>query len=189
MDVIFLSLILFLSVVLAENNSTAPYLFNELHSLLTLSSSIFHPNGHTVVPGQLEPFTLLYHARKDNNLPPPSPEWLAFDPEMSYAVMATVIAGPTYLYTYRTVKPAQVLYFNGMSAAWGDGWLDTQYAVITGKGKANGIKEKDKIGWWDDYGRAKELCAWATLRGIDGIVRMNAGLSVSLVMPFATMLT
>ncbi|KIK56287.1 hypothetical protein GYMLUDRAFT_230368 [Collybiopsis luxurians FD-317 M1] len=177
-----LSVILLPPLVLAANinlddNSTAPYIFNELYSLLIHWPNTFHPNGHTIVPGELEPYTLLYHARKDPQVPPPSPEWLAFDPEMSYAVMASKIPGPTYLYTYRTVKSAKVLYFNGMSAAWGDGWLDTQYSVITGKGKTNGSRERE-VSLWDDYGRARALCEWGRPRGFDGIVRMNAGFEI-----------
>ncbi|KAJ3730595.1 hypothetical protein C8R42DRAFT_12225 [Lentinula raphanica] len=159
------------------SNSTAPYIFNELYSLLIHWPNNFHSNGHTIVPGILEPYTLLYHARKDTANPPPSPEWLAFDPEMSYAVMATKIPGPTYMYTYRTTRPAKILYFNGMSAAWGEGWLDTQYTVITGMGKTNGSRNND-VSLWDDYGRAKGLCEWGQHRGFEGIVRMNAGFEV-----------
>lgn len=170
----------FLLVVLAfaypSDNSSAPYIFNDLHSLLIQWPNSFHPNGHSIVPGELAPYTLLYHARKDTQAPLPSPEWLAFDPEMSYAIMASKIPGPTYFYTYRTVKPAKVLYFNGMSAAWGDGWLDTQNCVITGKGKTNGTQESHS---WDDYRRAQDLCQWGKSRGFAGIVRMNAGLLVS----------
>ncbi|KAJ3932628.1 MAG: hypothetical protein NXY57DRAFT_95523 [Lentinula lateritia] len=171
---------LFVSLVLAHpdlNNSTAPYIFNDLYSLLIQWPNTFHPNGHTIIPGVIEPYTLLYHARKDAQTPPPSPEWLAFDPEMSYAVMATKIPGPTYMYTYRTTKLAKVLYFNGMSAAWGEGWLDTQYSVLTGKGKTNGSRNNE-VSLWDDYGRAKGLCQWGKQRDIEGIVRMNAGFEI-----------
>ncbi|KAJ3714333.1 hypothetical protein DFJ43DRAFT_1104261 [Lentinula guzmanii] len=159
------------------DNSTAPYIFNDLYSLLVQWPNTFHPNGHTIIPGILEPYTLLYHARKDTEIPPPSPEWLAFDPEMSYAVMATKLPGPTYMYTYRTTKSAKVLYFNGMSAAWGEGWLDTQYTVLTGQGKTNGSRNNE-VSLWDDYGRAKGLCQWSEQRGFDGIVRMNAGFEI-----------
>ncbi|KAJ3919203.1 hypothetical protein F5877DRAFT_11945, partial [Lentinula edodes] len=163
-------------------NSTAPYLFNDLYSLLIHWPNTFHPNGHTIIPGVIEPYTLLYHARKDAQIPPPSPEWLAFDPEMSYAVMATKIPGPTYMYTYRTTKLVKVLYFNGMSAAWGEGWLDTQYSVLTGKGKTNGSRNNE-VSLWDDYGRAKGLCQWGKQRDIEGIVRMNAGFSLNITPP------
>ncbi|GAW07585.1 protein [Lentinula edodes] len=172
--------VLHLNGVLARpdlNNSTAPYLFNDLYSLLIHWPNTFHPNGHTIIPGVIEPYTLLYHARKDAQIPPPSPEWLAFDPEMSYAVMATKIPGPTYMYTYRTTKLVKVLYFNGMSAAWGEGWLDTQYSVLTGKGKTNGSRNNE-VSLWDDYGRAKGLCQWGKQRDIEGIVRMNAGFEI-----------
>ncbi|KAJ4490649.1 hypothetical protein J3R30DRAFT_3278993 [Lentinula aciculospora] len=175
----------FVSLVLADlelDNSTAPYIFNDLYSLLVHWPNTFHPNGHTIIPGVIEPYTLLYHARKDTQTPPPSPEWLAFDPEMSYAVMATRIPGPTYMYTYRTTKPAKVLYFNGMSAAWGEGWLDTQYTVLTGKGKTNGSRNNE-VSLWDDYGRAKGLCQWGRQRGFEGILRMNAGFNLNITPP------
>ncbi|KAJ3819478.1 hypothetical protein F5880DRAFT_1489604 [Lentinula raphanica] len=179
----FCVLLLFTSTFAHDlNKSTAPYIFNELYSLLIHWPNNFHPNGHTIVPGILEPYTLLYHARKDTANPPPSPEWLAFDPEMSYAVMATKIPGPTYMYTYRTTRPAKILYFNGMSAAWGEGWLDTQYTVITGMGKTNGSRNND-VSLWDDYGRAKGLCEWGQHRGFEGIVRMNAGFSLNITPP------
>lgn len=80
--------------------------------------------------------------------------------------------GKTHLITYRTTRPANVLYFDGMSAAWGEGWLDSQHMFIFGMSK-NGSKD---ISWWDDYGRAEKLCEWAKSRDIEGFVRMNAGL-------------
>ncbi|KAF7311592.1 hypothetical protein MKEN_01061900 [Mycena kentingensis (nom. inval.)] len=152
--------------------STAPFIFNSLSGLLTQWPNTVHPNGHSIVPGILHPFTLLYHAREDPDLPP-SPEWLAYDPEMSFAIMVTR-GGPTYLATYRTLAPANVVYFDGMSAAWGPGWLDSQHMFLYG---ASPDANKD-IQWWDDYGRAEKLCEWAKARNVDGIVRMNAGFEV-----------
>ncbi|KAI5899257.1 uncharacterized protein SCHCODRAFT_02604621 [Schizophyllum commune H4-8] len=158
----------------SDLSTVAPFIFNELSSLLAQWPNTWHPNGHSIIPGTLSPYTTLYHARKDDILPTPSPEWLAFDPEMSYAVMASKIPGPTYLRTYRTTRLARILYFNGMSAAWGPGWLDTQHAVMAGKGLANATQPA----WWDDYGRAQGLCEWGASRGVEGIVRMNGGFEV-----------
>ena len=124
-----------------------------------------------MVPAIIPTGTLLHHGT-NNASHPTGPEWLAFDPEMSYAVMASKIPGPTYLRTYRTTRSARILYFNGMSAAWGPGWLDTQHAVMAGKGLANATQPA----WWDDYGRAQGLCEWGAPRGVEGIVRMNGGL-------------
>ncbi|KZP03672.1 hypothetical protein FIBSPDRAFT_879247 [Athelia psychrophila] len=156
-----------------SNHSTAPFIFNSLSSLLQLWPNTYHQNGHTIVPGTLQPFTLLYHGRKDTD-PPQSPEWFAFDPEMSHTLMV-LLGGPTYLITYRTTKPARVLYFDGMSAAWGSlGWMDTQEVLLRGAG-TKGPQEKDEICWMDDYKCAKKLCKWASSRNIEGFVRMNAG--------------
>lgn len=129
--------------------------------------------GHSIVPGILHPFTLLYHARQDALLPP-SPEWLAWDVEMSYAIMVPR-GGPTHLLTYRTTGPARIIYLDGMSAAWGPGWLDSQHMFIYGMSK-NGNKNISWWDWMDDYGRAAKLCEWAKSRDVEGFVRMNAGL-------------
>ncbi|KZP03670.1 hypothetical protein FIBSPDRAFT_844726 [Athelia psychrophila] len=157
-----------------SNHSTAPFIFNSLSSLLQLWPNTYHQNGHAIVPGILQPFTLLYHARKDTN-PPQSPEWFAFDPEMSHTIMV-LRSGPTYLTTYRTTKPVRVLYFDGMSAALGGlGWMDTQEVLLRGAGAKGTSWEKDEIRWMDDYDRAQKLCKWASSRNIEGFVRMNAG--------------
>ncbi|CAK5279371.1 unnamed protein product [Mycena citricolor] len=158
------------TLVRIESQSThAPYIFNGLAGLLTQWSNTLHPNGHSIVPGTLHPFTTLYHAREDPDFPP-SPEWLAWDPEMSFGIMAPR-AGETHLLTFRTTAEANVVYFDGMSAAWGPGWLDSQHMFIYG---AKEGREKD-IRLFDDYERADRLCEWAKLWDIDGIVRMNAG--------------
>ncbi|KAJ7184230.1 hypothetical protein C8R46DRAFT_1063352 [Mycena filopes] len=142
------------------DNSTAPFVFNSLSSLLTQCSRILHP------------FTLLYHARQDSELPP-SPEWVAWDPEMSFAIM-TPRGGQTHLITYRTTRPANIIYFDGMSAAWGPGWLDSQHMFLYGTSK-NASKD---LSWWDDYARAENLCDWAKSRNVEGFVRMNAGFEI-----------
>ncbi|KAJ6488623.1 hypothetical protein C8R47DRAFT_1126322 [Mycena vitilis] len=152
------------------DESTAPFLFNSLSGLLTQWPNTIHGTGHSIIPGTLHPYTLLYHARRDSLLPPPSPEWLAFDQEMSYAIMVPR-GGPTHLITYRTTSPAKVIYLDGMSAAWGPGWMDSQHMFIYGMSK-NASKE---ISWFDDYARAEKLCEWAKSRDVEGFVRMNAG--------------
>ncbi|KAJ7261365.1 hypothetical protein B0H12DRAFT_1106458 [Mycena haematopus] len=142
------------SLGLDSTGSAASFIFNSLSGLLTQWPNTVHGTGHSIVPGLLQPFTLLYHARQDSQSPPPSPEWLAWDPEMSYAIM--------------------VIYLDGMSAAWGPGWLDSQHMFIYGM-SANGSKDTN---WWDDYGRARHLCEWAKSRNVEGFVRMNAGFEI-----------
>jgi hypothetical protein len=71
-----------------------------------------------------------------------------------------------------TARTLQIIYLDGMSAAWGSGWLDSQHMFIYGMSK-NGSKD---ISMRDDYGRADKLCEWAKSRDVEGFVRMNAGL-------------
>ncbi|KAJ7168171.1 hypothetical protein C8R43DRAFT_1157818, partial [Mycena crocata] len=92
---------------------------------------------HSIVPGILHPYTLLYHAREDPLLPP-FPEWIAWDPEISYAIMVPR-GGQTHLVTCRTTRTAKILYFDGMSAYWGSGWLHSQHMFGYGMSK-NGSK-------------------------------------------------
>ncbi|PCH38451.1 hypothetical protein WOLCODRAFT_136288 [Wolfiporia cocos MD-104 SS10] len=154
------------------DNSTAPFIFNSLSSLLVQWPNTYHQNGHTIIPGFLEPFTLLYHARKDANVPPPSPEWFAFDSEMSYGIMAGR-GGNTYLLTYRNIQPARIVYFDGMSAALSEtGWLDSQEVLIAGKGRMNSSEDYPSF---NEYRRALSLCKWGEDFGVEGFVRMNAG--------------
>ncbi|KAJ6547100.1 hypothetical protein B0H19DRAFT_253126 [Mycena capillaripes] len=163
------------SDVLDHDNSTAPFIFNSVSGLLMQWPNTVHGTGHSIIPGILHPFTLLYHARQDSLLPP-SPEWLAWDVEMSYAIMVPR-GGPTHLLTYRTTMPAKIIYLDGMSAAWGPGWLDSQHMFIFGMSK-NGNKNISWWDWMDDYGRASKLCEWAKSRDVEGFVRMNAGFEI-----------
>jgi hypothetical protein len=59
-------------------SSSAPYLFSSVSSLMHQWGNTFFPNGHSIVPCEIPPYTLFYHGRMDGELPP-SPEWLAFD--------------------------------------------------------------------------------------------------------------
>ncbi|KZT74014.1 hypothetical protein DAEQUDRAFT_734889 [Daedalea quercina L-15889] len=154
------------------DNSSAPYIFNSLSGLLQQWPNTYHPNGHTIVSGTIEPFTLLYHARRDPDIPD-AEEWFAFDPEMSYGIMGG--RGLTFMLTYQTVRPARVIYFDGMSAALSDsGWLDTQEIILSGKSKGgNGPMEGGGV--FGEDRRLKELCKWARKFDVEGIVRMNAG--------------
>ncbi|KAJ7632211.1 hypothetical protein FB45DRAFT_911822 [Roridomyces roridus] len=122
-----------------QDNSTAHFVFNSLSGLLRQWPNTVHGTGHSIVPATLDAFTLLYHARQDADLPP-SPEWLAWDSAMSYGIMIPR-GGQTHLITYRTTRPATLLYFDGQSASWGpDGWLDSQHMFIYGMSN-NGSKE------------------------------------------------
>lgn len=69
-------------------SSSSPHIFSSLRSLLQQWPNTFFPNGHSVVPCEIPPFTSLYHGRRDDQLPP-DPEWFAFDIEMSYGIMGS----------------------------------------------------------------------------------------------------
>lgn len=71
------------------SNATSPgsnYLLSSLAGLGLQWPNTVHPCGHIAVPALVEIGTPLYHARTDAG-DVPSPEWLAFDPEMSFAIM------------------------------------------------------------------------------------------------------
>ncbi|KAH9926104.1 uncharacterized protein B0H18DRAFT_954784 [Fomitopsis serialis] len=157
---------------LALDNSSAPFIFNSLSGLLQQWPNTYHWNGHTIVPGTLESFTLLYHARRDADIPD-TEEWFAFDPEMSYGIMGG--RGFTFMLTYQTLRPAKIIYVDGMSAALSDsGWLDSQEVILSRKGKG-GNSPMEGGGVFGEDRRLKELCKWARKFDVEGIVRMNAG--------------
>ncbi|KZT26673.1 hypothetical protein NEOLEDRAFT_1168568 [Neolentinus lepideus HHB14362 ss-1] len=159
------------------NLTGANYIFNALASLLQQLPNSLHPSGHTMVPATIDAYTLLYHARP-TKAQPPSPEWLAFDPEMSYSIMAGLPWGDgPHLSTYAATRDLKVLYFDGESAVLtGDGALDTQEVVIERKGQI----PPPGWGWWDDYSRLDRLCKWAnnSKLDVDGFIRMNTGFEV-----------
>ncbi|KDQ57803.1 hypothetical protein JAAARDRAFT_78829 [Jaapia argillacea MUCL 33604] len=154
----------------STNLTSANLIFNTLASLLLQLPNTLHPNGHTIVPAVVSVNTLLYHARTDALLPP-NPEWLAFDPEMSYSIMAMRPWGNVHMLTYVAKRDLRVMVFDGMSAQLGGtGPLDTQEVLVAREGGVVGGR-----GWFDDYTRADRLCEWAQGKGVEGFIRMNAG--------------
>ena len=103
------------------------------------------------------------------------------DREMAYGIMGST--RDSFLSTYQTTQSAKCLYFDGASGALREnGTMDTQmllvYGNITGPPGANSSAKF----LWDEYARARRLCAWlheqnldAPGQGIEGIVRMSAG--------------
>ncbi|KAI1077325.1 hypothetical protein F5B20DRAFT_270916 [Whalleya microplaca] len=160
-------------------SSTAPYLFSSVNALLHQWGNTFFPNGHSLVACEIAPYTLLYHGRLDGELPP-SPEWLAFDLEMSYGIMGS--SPNSHLLTYQATRPVKVIYFDGESAAlMGLGQLDTQmlhvFGNVSGPDHSDGFR-----GLFDEYARAHGLCDWLRSSelggpgwGFEGVIRMNAG--------------
>lgn len=66
-------------------SSSAPHYFASAYGLLQQWSNTFFPNGHSIVPCEIPPLTRLYHGRKDADVPP-SPEWVAFDMQVSISL-------------------------------------------------------------------------------------------------------
>lgn len=161
--------------------STAPHIFSSIRYLLEQWPNTYIPNGHSIVPCEIPAFTTLYHGRRDEKLPS-SPEWFAFDAEMSFGIMGST--RNSHLLTYQNVKPVQCLYFDGMSAAlMGTGSLDSQMVFLCGNTTCSfGDDNEPWRGIFDEYARATALCNWIQENqlgglgwGVEGIVRMNAG--------------
>ncbi|OKL63250.1 hypothetical protein UA08_01844 [Talaromyces atroroseus] len=163
-------------------SSPAPHIFSSVHGLLQQWPNTFFPTGHSIVPCQIPAFTNLYHGRQDGELPE-SPEWVAFDIEMSYGIMGS--SRNSHILTYQTTKPTGCLYFDGESATlMGTGQMDTQMLFIYGNVTGPQVDGEGRRfrGLEDEYNRASGLCQWARDKnlggpgwGVEGIVRMNAG--------------
>ena len=158
-------------------SSSAPHLFHSTFSLLQQLPNTVFPNGHTMAPVEMPPLTLFHHARRDADAPS-SPEWVAFDSEMSYGIMGG--HRNVWMRTYQSTRPIRALYFDGESGnLQGLGQFDTQMLLLFGNvtGAANETRDDLEL----EYVRAQGLCSWledAGLRGphgFEGIVRMNAG--------------
>ncbi|CAK7268679.1 hypothetical protein SEPCBS119000_003184 [Sporothrix epigloea] len=172
-------------------SSSAPHLFASTYGLLQQWSNTVFPNGHAFAAATIPAYTLLFHglhadkedADHPERLSPPSPEWLAFDTEMSYGIMGS--SRRSWLLTYQTVRPIRVLYVDGESAAlMGLGQLDSQMLLLYGN--VTGPSHQSKgFGLRPEYDRARGMCAWLDQQGLrgrgwgfEGIVRMNAGFEV-----------
>ncbi|EPE06178.1 hypothetical protein F503_03007 [Ophiostoma piceae UAMH 11346] len=173
-------------------SSSAPHLFASAYGLLQQWSNTVFPNGHALAAATISPFTLMYHglhvddetAKDPNAVAPPSPEWLAFDLEMAYGIMGSTRR--SWLLTYQTTRPVQVLYMDGESAAlMGLGQLDSQMLLLYGNVTGPVQKGDRGPGLTDEYDRARGMCDWLLAQnlrgrgwGYEGIMRMNAGFEV-----------
>ena len=170
-------------------SSSAPHLFASAYGLLQQWPNTVFPNGHALAAATISPFTLLYHglhvddatAKDPDAIAPPSPEWLAFDLEMAYGIMGSTRR--SWLLTYQTTRPVQVLYADGESAAlMGLGQLDSQMLLLYGNVTGPVPRGDRGPGLTDEYDRARGMCDWLLAQnlrgrgwGYEGIVRMNAG--------------
>ncbi|TPX12964.1 uncharacterized protein E0L32_006609 [Thyridium curvatum] len=157
-------------------SSPAPHIFHSTFSLLKQVPNTVFPNGHTLASVVIPPLTLFYHARRDAEAPA-SPEWVAFDSDMSYGIMGG--HRNVWMWTYQTARPVKALYFDGESGNLeGLGQFDFQMLLLYGN--VTGPSGIDDIGL--EYERARGLCDWLAAAGLrgsgwgyEGVVRMNAG--------------
>ncbi|EJU02940.1 hypothetical protein DACRYDRAFT_115242 [Dacryopinax primogenitus] len=157
------------------------HVFNSVSSALRQWGNTLNPNGASFVPGLIRAGTSMYHARPSAS-PPDTPEWLAFDAEMSFGIFGNRMAfprrnqtGETWMRTYSAKRDIKVGYFDGMSAMIANtGTFD--FVDLIGYGLA-GTPSTDWRGVWDEYIRAAKLCNWTKEFDVDldGFVRMNAG--------------
>jgi hypothetical protein len=170
-------------------SSPAPHIFSSVSGLFEQWSNTFFPNGHTIAACEIPRNTLLYHGRHDSDLPT-SPEFLAFDVEMSYAIMGSL--PDSRMLTYRTEKTVKCLYFDGMSASLMGSGTESQMTFLYGDSDSIPPRRppgRPGSGHWnpleDEYVRARGLCKWLREHdlggkghGFEGIVRMNAAFEV-----------
>ncbi|KZO96760.1 hypothetical protein CALVIDRAFT_563415 [Calocera viscosa TUFC12733] len=157
------------------------HLFNSVSSALRQWGNTLNPNGASFAPGVIRAGTSMYHARIWA-LEPATPEWLAFDAEMSFGIFGNRFrfpgsnsTGDTWMRTYSSKRDIKVGYFDGMSAMIANtGTFD--FVDLIGFG-LNGTPVGDFRGLWDEYARAEKLCNWTKEFDVDldGFVRMNAG--------------
>ncbi|KAJ7242980.1 hypothetical protein C8J57DRAFT_1366676 [Mycena rebaudengoi] len=140
-------------------NASAHLVFDTVSSFLQHWPNTRYRNGHNLVPGTVPVGTLLYHGQRDSNIPG-VPDWTATDPEHSYLFCRGETGGCWHL-TLVAVRPLQVLYFDGSSAAkMREGPMDSQDVVGWGK------IMPDR--YFDERQRITDLCNWGKPLGIDG---------------------
>jgi len=187
-------------------SSSSPLIFHSFASLLQTWANNIFPAGHTIASCTIPAYTILYHARADDKAPPPSPEWLAFDQEMSYAIFG--IAPKAHMLTFRTTRDVKCMYFDGSSAAlMNDGSMDSQMVFLYNNSAAvpqepvwgtppenpcrpgSSPEDGKNCTVWNplqaEYDRANGLCDFIRENdlggrgwGYEGVVRMNAGFEV-----------
>ncbi|KAA1080736.1 hypothetical protein PGT21_018791 [Puccinia graminis f. sp. tritici] len=148
------------------------YIFASFAGLLQQWPNTFAYSGHSIIPGVVPRGTLLYHGT-NHRTPPPSEglEWLAFNPEYSFAIHSHRL-GQVDLYKYTATRALRIIYFDGQSSSLGTpGFMDSQSVLINGtvhKHFGDGGRYIKA-----DYDRAAELCKIGKKWGFEGVVRMN----------------
>ncbi|MBW0549706.1 hypothetical protein O181_089421 [Austropuccinia psidii MF-1] len=153
-----------------SNVATSNLIFASFSGLLQQWPNTFYPSGHSIVPGIIPRGTLLYHGTNKRKKPSTGIEWLAFDPEMSYAVHACR-EGETGLLTYTAQRPLRIIYIDGQSGSVGTaGNMDSQSLLINDT-VTEEIQEIGPINVLEgEYRRAKGLCQVGKNLGFEGVV-------------------
>ncbi|KAK5633879.1 hypothetical protein RRF57_009593 [Xylaria bambusicola] len=160
----------------AAHHDVAPFVFDELHSLLKQWPNTYAPNGHAIVAGTVAPFTPLFHAKNGPGLPGRA-AFFSFDAcsEMSLGIFGG--SGSSVLHTVAPTRPLRVIYFDGQSATLTEtGSLDSQLAILNGQVLPNPTYNQI----YDEGRRALDLCTLVDDLDLDGVVRMNAGFEILL---------
>ncbi|KAF4966907.1 hypothetical protein FSARC_5471 [Fusarium sarcochroum] len=184
-----------------------PAIFNSVHDSLRKWGSTVHPNGMSFYLATIPEGVMLHHGN-DRNETPTSFDWLAY--EIEHAEIFARVWPPRrpdllilgdgdqvsladtdmepmgskhgWLHTYRTTRPLQLIYIDGMSGNKDDsGVRDTQDYLLRGVrdgGRAERLEDKPP-GPPGEYERVQDLCHLCTEWKLDGIVRVeNAGFEV-----------
>jgi hypothetical protein len=126
-----------------------------------------------IVPGTIPTGTLLYHGTSFPSIPS-HPEWLATDPEHAHLFCREITPDTgCWLLTVAAVRPLNVLYFDGSSAAKMYGAMDTQDLFTYG----NAVDSSERV-YSGEAQRIQWFCNWIKEEGhdLDGIVRMEPDL-------------
>ncbi|KZT42293.1 hypothetical protein SISSUDRAFT_1058657 [Sistotremastrum suecicum HHB10207 ss-3] len=151
-------------------NSTANHIFSSVDSLLKHWHNTIYRNGHAFVVGTVPSGTVLYHGRSAE-IPPYTPEWLAFDFEHSFVF--STWGQTAWMVTYVVDTPLKIGYYDGNSAAkLPNGSMDVQDLLIWGVAEANNT--------WREWERIVDMCEWGEPLGLHGFVRMEVSFELML---------
>ena len=159
-----------------RRNNTNNFIFDGVSGLLQQWANTRYRNGHMIMPGTIPAGTLLYHGTTDNTIPS-TPEWLATDPEHAHLFCREFSPNTgCYMLTVAPVRPLNILYLDGSSAAKMYGSMDTQDVLIWGET----IDSGDRV--YNEPARIEWFCNWIKEKGyeLDGIVRMEPDFEIML---------
>lgn len=190
----------------------APQIFNAVHDAMRQWGSSVHHNGMSFFLATVPEGVLLHHGNNQPNSPT-EPDWLAYEIEHAEGFargrrprppphvsnqegdqqrISEKPPGPPadseggWLHVYRTTRPLQFLYVDGMSAGKTKmGTLDTQDYILRGLDKDSRDEWSTEKGGRPKSGgpmgerdRANELCKQCKEWNIQGVIRMETGFEI-----------